>query len=222
VILFFRNSLLLKIANFQNAQSLAHIGRCQRADAEKSRLGYAVGRIGENMPTCPGKPARAAPFSFPKRTLSPLRRACLSLGLPFDVRPGTNLAWRLKKLGLGKTAIEYLKWSKGAQARQIVELYYSLNSATERKAVTIDHLIMAADADVHHVSGLIQEGVSRVTEIEAGLLIYSNAPDVTRKAIERALTPEGHKDRELVLRIAEVVPAPAQTRFTSGHYRRGI
>lgn len=173
------------------------------------------------MATNSAKPARSVPLPFPKRELSPLRRACLSLGLPVDARPGTNLARLLRKAGLGKTGIEYLKFSKGEEARRILELHYRLN-ATERKAVTIDYLIMAAGADVHHVSGMIQEGVSRATEAEASLLAYMNAPDVTRKAIEQALTSEGHEDRELVLRIAEVVPAPAQTRFTVGIHRRGI
>jgi hypothetical protein len=174
------------------------------------------------MPTCPGKPVREALLSFPKRELSPLRRACLSLGLPVNARPRTNLARLLRKAGLGKTAIEYLKISKGEQAQQIVELYYSLSTATERKAVTIDYLIMAAGADVHQVWGLIQEGVSRATRAETGLLVAINVPNVIRKAIEQALTPEGHEDRKLVFQIAEVEPAPAQTRFTVGLYRRGI
>jgi hypothetical protein len=173
------------------------------------------------MATNSVKPARGAVLRFPKRKLSPLRRACVSLHLLVDARPRTNLARLLRKAGLGKTAIEYLKFSDGKVSQQIVELYYSLN-ATERKAVTIDYLIMAAGANVHHVSGLIQEGLSRATECEATLLACTNAPDVTRKAIEHALTPEGHEDRELVLRIAEVVPAPTQTRFTVGLHRRGI
>ena len=174
------------------------------------------------MPACPGNPARGSLRSFPKRILSPLRRACLSLGLPVDARPQTNLARLLRKARMGKTAIEYLKFSKSEQARQIVELYYSLTSATERKAVTIDYLIMAAGADVHHVSGMIQEGVSRATETEASMLVYMNAPDVARRAIQHALTPEGYQDRKLLLQIAEVVPAPARTQFSVGSHRRCI
>jgi hypothetical protein len=204
VILFFLNILLFGIANFQNAGLLTHVVRLPKGDAETSRLGYAVGSSvlsGEKMPTCPVKPTRGAAFTFPKRTLSPLRRACLSLGLPVDARPRKNLARLLRGAGLGKTAIEYLKFSKGEQARQIVELYYSLNSATERKAVTIDYLILAVGADVHQVWGLIQEGVSRRSEAEAGLLVAMNAPDVTRKAIECAMTADGHQDREFVLRF---------------------
>jgi hypothetical protein len=135
-----------------------------------------------------------------------LRRACLSLGLPVDSRPRTNLARLLRKARLGKTAIEDLKFAKGEEAQRIVDLYHSLNTATERKAVTIDYLIMAAGADAHKVWGLIHEGVSRRSGFETGLLVAMTAPDVTRKAIECALTPEGHEDRELVLRIAEVVP----------------
>jgi hypothetical protein len=152
-------------------------------------------------------------FCVRKRELSPLRRACLSLGLPVDVRPKTNLARLLRRAGLGKTGIEYLKFSKGEQARQIVELYHSLN-ATERKAVTIDYLIMAAGADVHHVSGLIQEGVSRATEAHAILLACASAPEVTEKAIERALTPEGYQDRKLLFQIAGVLPVPGQQGLT--------
>ncbi len=153
------------------------------------------------MPISPGKAACGALLNFPKRKLSPLRRACLSLGLTVDARPHTNLARLLRGAGRGKAAIEDLKFAKGEQARQIVELYYSLSSATERKAVTIDYLIMAAGADVHQVWGLIQEGVSRHSKAETGMLVATNTPGVMRKTIEHALTPKGHKDRELVLRI---------------------
>jgi len=155
----------------------------------------------------PGYPARNAPLSFPKRTLSPLRRACVSLGLPLDARPRTNLARTLRTAGLGKTAIEYLKFSEDEQARRIVELHYSLKNATERKAVTIDYLIMAAGADVHHVWGVIQEELSRAMEIEAKLLACVNAPDVTRKAVKYAMSPGGYEDRELLMRIVGAVPA---------------
>ncbi|MGA3213860.1 MAG: hypothetical protein ABSD20_21335 [Terriglobales bacterium] len=43
-------------------------------------------------------------------------------------------------------------------------LYHKLN-ATERKAVSIDYLVMAAGADVHNVSGVIQEEISRAEGI---------------------------------------------------------
>ena len=46
---------------------------------------------------------------------------------------------------------EYLRFSDDVQANQIVARFNSLNS-TERKAVTIDYLIMATGADVH-ISG---------------------------------------------------------------------
>jgi hypothetical protein len=92
---------------FQNAKLLTHESGFREQDTEKSRLGYAVGSselIRETMPTCPDKPARGALLSFSKRNLSPLRRACLSLGLPVDARPRTNLALLLRKAKLGKTA----------------------------------------------------------------------------------------------------------------------
>jgi hypothetical protein len=158
---------------------------------------------------------------FPKRQLSPLRRACLSLGLPIDAQPRTNLARRLRAAGLGNTAIEYLKFSKDEQARQLVELYLSLKSATERKAVTIDYLILAGGMDVHRVWGLIQEALSWTSEVESTLMICMKSNEVTQKAIERALTPGGHKDRELVLRTIGTIPPPRQPRDTRGFYRRG-
>ncbi len=158
------------------------------------------------MPALSGDPARGAPLNFPRRKLSPLRRACLSLGLPVDVRPGTNLARRLRNAGLRTTAIiEHLKFSGDQEARQIVELYCLLKNATERKAVSIDHLILAAGADVHHVWGVIQEELSRASEAESMLLACTNAPDVTRKSVEYALKPGGHEDRELLLRIVGAV-----------------
>jgi hypothetical protein len=79
------------------------------------------------------------PF-YRKRELSPLRRACLSLGLPVDGKPKTNHSWLLRKSGLGNTAVKYLRFSDDDQARRIVKLYDSLANATERKAVTIDFL----------------------------------------------------------------------------------
>ena len=160
------------------------------------------------MATNTVKPARGALLRFPKRELSPLRRACVSLSLPVETQPRTNLARLLRKAGLGKTAIEYLKFTEGEVARQIVGLYYSLN-ATERKAVTIDYLVMAAGADVHHVSGLIQEGLSRARECEAMLLASMNAPEVTQKAIERAKTSDGYRDRELLLRMVGLLSSPS-------------
>jgi hypothetical protein len=161
------------------------------------------------MPPFSVQPAHGALFTFPKRKLSPLRRACLSLGLPVDARPRTKLARLLRNAGLGGTAIEYLRFSEDPQARRIVELHRSLN-ATERKAVTIDYLILATGADVHRICGLIQEWVSRINETQAMLLACMNAPEVTRKVIEHAMTPEGHKDRELVLRLAGVLPMPGE------------
>ena len=54
---------------------------------------------------------------FPKRDLPPLRRACLSLGLEVNAQPGTNLAWLLRKAKLGKTAMDYLRFSDDEQAQ---------------------------------------------------------------------------------------------------------
>lgn len=157
------------------------------------------------MPTSSAAPAHGTLYGFPKRELSPLQRARVSLGLPVDARPKSNLARLLRMAGLGKTAIEYLKWCNDEEARRIVELYHSLN-ATERKAVTIDYLIMATGLDAHRVWGLIHEGVSRCSGFKTTLVVAASAPDVTRKAIERALTPQGHKDRELVLTMGGVLP----------------
>jgi hypothetical protein len=145
-----------------------------------------------------------------KRELSPLRRTCLSLGLPVDAKPESNHAWLLRRLGIGSTGIEYLRLSGNDQARRIVALYESLN-ATERKAVTIDYLVMAARADIHHVWGLIQEELSRVTDTRAMLMTSMSVSDVIETAIESALTPEGHHDRKLVLQAAQVFPIPGPT-----------
>ena len=115
------------------------------------------------MPACSDKITPGEQDRIWKRTLSPLRRACLSLGLRGDARPKTNLARLLRKARLGKTAIDYLRLSNDEQAQRIVVLYDTLNS-TERKAVTIDYLILAAGVDVHHISGVIQEERSRLAE----------------------------------------------------------
>ena len=141
----------------------------------------------------------------PKRELSPLRRACVSLGLQVDARPLTNLAWLLRKAGLGKTAIDYLQFSSDDQAQQIVALYHRLN-ATERRAVTIDYLVLAAGADPAHVLGCVGAEVYRM----AGILACMDAPTVVRKLVERALTPDGYQDRKLLFQMAGILPMPGQ------------
>ncbi len=64
-------------------------------------------------------------LTFPKRELSPLAPRLSATRSADQCAGRTKLGWLLRKAGLGKTAIEYLKFSKGEQARQIVELYYS-------------------------------------------------------------------------------------------------
>jgi hypothetical protein len=120
--------------------------------------------------------------------------------------PGTRLAWLLRKARLGKTAIEYLRFSEDEQARQIVALYDRLN-ATERKAVTIDYLVMAAGADPPHIWGCINAELYRV----AGVLACINAPTVMRNIIESALKPSGYQDRRLFFEMWALLCQPHQS-----------
>lgn len=171
------------------------------------------------MPARSDKMTRGEQDRIWRRTLSPLRRACLSLGLRVDAHPKTNLARALRKARLGKTAIDYLRLSSDEQAQRIVALYSTLNS-TERKAVTIDYLVMAAAVDVHHISGVIQEERSRLGGME--LLASMDSPAVVEKAIERALTDEGSKDRELIFRIVGLLPASPSAFQTLHSSRRRL
>jgi len=152
---------------------------------------------------------------FAKHDLSPLRRACLSLGLEVDAMPGTRLAWLLRKAGLGKTGIEYLQFSSDDQAQQIVALYHRLN-ATERKAVTLDYLALAAGADSAHVLGCVGAEVYRM----AGTLARMDAPTVVRRLVERALMPDGYQDRRLFFQMAGLLPVPGQQSATGCHRER--
>jgi hypothetical protein len=140
-----------------------------------------------------------------KRELSPLRRACLSLGLPVNAQPSSNHAWLLRRLGLGSTGIEYLRLSNDEPARRIVELYDSLNR-TEQRAVTVDYLALATGTDIHRVWGLIQEELSRTLDTRAMLQASMRAADVIGQSIATALTPEGHQDRKLVLQATMLLP----------------
>lgn len=180
--------------NSKNRESLNRFGPHRKTDAGESRSVYYGGRcsVERNMKTS---------CSRPKRELSPLQRACVSLGLSADAKPKTHLAWLLRKANLGKTAIEYLGVSNDEQAQRIVALYHRLN-ATERKAVTIDHLVMATGADPPQIWGCISAELYRV----AGLLACLNAPRVVKTAIQRALTPDGFQDRRLILQAAGIVP----------------
>ncbi len=176
------------LVNFNNPVSLDNFGPHPRTAARKSRRVYDVGMNRSRF--------------CPKRELSPLQRARLSLGLEVDARPKTNLARFLRKAGLSETAISYLRWSKDEQARQIVALHDSLN-ATERKAATIDYLIMAAGVDHHRILGCISAEQYRVTGISACM-------DALKVSRERALTPEGYQDRKLLFQIAGVLPMAAR------------
>jgi hypothetical protein len=157
---------------------------------------------------------------FPKRNLPPLRRACLSLGLEVNAQPGTNLAWLLRKAKLGKTAMEYLRFSDDVQAHQIVARFDSLNS-TERKAVTIDYLIMATGADVHHIWGVIQEELSRMDGLVVAMAASQKSLGVLKKTVENALTTGGHEDRKLFFQIAGNIPSPPKSGFARFHRVRG-
>ena len=158
---------------------------------------------------------------FPKRELSPLRRACLSLGLDVNAQPETNLAWLLRKAKLGKTAMEYLKFSEDEHARKIVTRFHSLNS-TERKAVTIDYLTMATGADIHHIWGVIQEELSRMDGLVAVLAASQSSLGVLEKTIESARTPGGHEDRKLFFQITGDLLSPPKAGFARFHRTRGV
>ena len=158
---------------------------------------------------------------FPKRELSPLRRARLSLGLDVNAQPETNLAWLLRKAKLGKTGMQYLRFSEDENAREIVARFDSLNS-TERKAVTIDYLIMATGADVHHIWGVINEELSRLEGWTATLAASVNAVRVVEKTVESALTPGGHEDRKLFFQITGDLPSPPKAGFARFHRVRGL
>lgn len=142
----------------------------------------------------------------PKRELSPLQRARLSLGLEVNIRPQTSLARLLRRAGLVEMAMAYLQFSEDEQARKIVALHARLN-ATERKAVTIDYLVLAAKADPHHIWGCIQEELSRAHGMGAGIIACMDAIKVM---IERAKRPEGHQDRKLLFQITGILPMPGQ------------
>jgi hypothetical protein len=125
--------------------------------------------------------------------------------LKVDARPKTNLVQVLRGAGLDEAAINYLGFSKDKQAQQIFALYSRLN-ATERKAVNLDYLIMAAKADPAHIWGCINAELYR----EAELLVWINMPELVRNAIERALTPEGFQDAKLLFEMAGLLPVCGQ------------
>jgi hypothetical protein len=188
------------LVNFNNPMSLDKVGAHPKTDAKKSRRVYDVGScsLERNMNTS---------RFCPKRELSPLQRARLSLGLEVDAKPRTRLVWLLRAAGVDKTAaLDHLGLSSDEQAERMVTLYYSLN-ATERKAVSIDYLLLAAGADPHHIWGCIQEELSRVQGMGGGILACMDALKVMR---DRALTPDGYQDRRLLFQIAGVLPAPGQ------------
>jgi hypothetical protein len=198
VILFFLDFLLFAIANHLNSQRLCGVAK-RIPKNHGSAILFAQLRVAWREECQPMPANRRALY---QSASYPLYAAPASHSVSPSAH-GPEPIWRngFARENWARRQSKYLKLSRDEQARRIVELYNSLKSATERQAVTIDYLIIAAAADVHHVWGVIQEEVSRRSEIETCLLVARHALDVTRKIVERAKTPEGYKDRELFMRL---------------------
>ena len=83
--------------------------------------------------------------------------------------------------------------------------------------MTIDYLIMATGADVHHIWGVIQEELSRMDGLVTAMEASQKSLGVLKKTVENALTTGGHEDRKLFFQIAGNIPAPPKSGFGRLH-----
>jgi hypothetical protein len=139
--------------------------------------------------------------------MTPLRRACIALGLPPDFPPPGQTDWIIKRMPGGKQrAIELLRNSPDERGLKLIEAYDTLAPA-EQKAITLGYLIAATGSNAPALMGLIVTEDYRQTGSVALIRAIVSSPEAVRRAAKRALTPGGFRDANLVLQIAAMVKA---------------
>jgi len=142
-----------------------------------------------------------------KNELTPLKRACIALGLDKDFVPQTKITHLLQKAKVYKKAFQYLRLSNEPEAKAIIEKYDSLVPA-ERKAMTIDHLIAATKVDHVRIVEILSGEIYRQEGLASNMLAAIESTAIMSKRIAFAKKPEGFQDAKMLLQVTGVVPVP--------------
>ncbi len=135
-----------------------------------------------------------------------LARAKLKL-VPTTAAPISMLA---QKLFGGKSAfMEFARLAVHIDVNlaPVVEAYESL-PGPQRAAVSIDEICVRYDIDPLHFIGVVGEAVKKYGQNAAIVIASLSFPDVVSRSVKQALTKDGFKDREALMKNQGFVPIP--------------
>jgi len=90
---------------------------------------------------------------------------------------------------------------------KIVEIWDGL-CTSKKKQTTLDQLCKMVDMQVWEFIGTAGAEAARIGIETARMLVGMAQPQLIQKAIEFGMTPEGFKDRQLVLQAGGIAPSP--------------
>jgi hypothetical protein len=129
---------------------------------------------------------------------------------PNEVILAPKIAPLLRRLtGNKDTAIDYLRASGSPVARTFLAVYDEITlPGYFRNVLPIEAFCIAAKVDPLQLLRAIVETIHAVGAIEGSTIAALAHPDIMRFSVNRALTPEGEKDREWNLKHMGHLPSP--------------
>jgi hypothetical protein len=106
--------------------------------------------------------------------------------------------------------IEALRWSHDEEAVAFLAKYDSIVAA-DLKYLSLDEICGAAAVDGQKFLSVALDSMLETAILDAKLHCAVSLVNVTQAAIERALTPNGWRDRQLILQVG-LAPSPASRR----------
>jgi len=145
------------------------------------------------------------------------RLAYAHLGInPSDVRSVAFFRENLRRIrrlinqGRAKDEVthpfDYLLSSIDPDGRKVAKAYFSVPESY-RRLLPPEAFCHAAGVSPYHVLDVIMSIAVRFGAQHSTMLASIALPDVVKKMINKALQPDGHKDRVLFFRLAEYLPA---------------
>jgi hypothetical protein len=135
---------------------------------------------------------------------------------PSDVRPAAFFRENLRRIGRlinqGPATDEvthpfdYLLWSADPDGRKVANAYSSVPESY-RRLLPPEAFCHAAGVSPYHVLDVITSVAVRFGAQHSTALASIMLPDVVEEMINKALQPDGHKDRVLFFRLTEYLPA---------------
>lgn len=133
-------------------------------------------------------------------------RARVDLGL--KEHPVTNVADVLEKAGI--TTIQCIDFIRNSPRDEVAKLIHSSRSVhiDDLSSTPIDYLMAHSKIDAQTMIEMLAGAMMTQGANVATMLVALSHPDVMKKAIDYAKTPEGFQDRRMVLQIAGSAPIP--------------